>query len=102
MAKQALEIIPSKISYIGERFVLPGAGNRPDLPPKMITYVTTPTYECQCGTWTRQSMLKTFSKDHRPLCPTCYRPMRASKRTLRPLIRGWAERLEEDCESRAQ
>lgn len=100
MAKQALEIIPAKISFIGERFSVEGRGNRPDLPPKMITYVTTPTYECQCGTWTRQSMLKTF-RSGRPSCPNCLRAMTYSKRTLRPLIRSWGERLEEATESYA-
>jgi len=101
MAKQALEIIPKKISFIGERFSVEGKGNRPDLPKKMITYVTTPTYECQCGTWARQTMLQTFSRDRKPLCPTCLRPMTYSKRTLRPLIRSWAERLEDETESHA-
>ena len=98
MAKQALEIIPVKISFIGERFSVEGMGNRPDLPSKMVTYVTTPTYECQCGTWTRQTMLKTFHH-RRPSCPICLGTMTYSKRTLRPLIRSWAERLEDMTES---
>lgn len=95
MAKQAVEIIPAKISYIGERFVLEGKANREDLPPILTTYVTTATYECKCGTWARQSMLQTFNKLHKPCCPICDAIMGYSKRTLRPLIRGWAERLEE-------
>lgn len=97
----ALEIIPAQRTYVGERFTLDltrttMAGE--ELPVK-VTYVTTPTNECVCGTWTRQCMHLTRSTDGKPLCPTCLRPMKPGLRTLRPLVRHWAEKLSEPCES---
>lgn len=94
MYKIANEIIPAKTSYVGERITIDVIHN-PDLAPLKVLYITTATYECECGIWARTNIFLNFDKQHQPICPDCGMKMHRDRRTLRPLIRAWHETLGE-------